>query len=129
MLLLSSSATAFSASRSFLSTLTATYTVPPSYRFNVQYNPDHEPVACSALGTTLSEELSSIPLTRCGEENSTVAFKWTLEQDGSATLLVKRDLQAMENATEEAVSSPCAGVLVVSYLLRGLGLLGPAVYP
>ncbi|KAK3362268.1 hypothetical protein B0T25DRAFT_1819 [Lasiosphaeria hispida] len=63
------------------------------YHFDVTFCEDHAPVHCEALGTTLSEELSSIPQTRCGD-NSEVSFKWTRYVDGTSDLLIMREVVA-----------------------------------
>lgn len=72
------------------------------------------PVTCALLGTSLTEELSSTPLTRCGvgelgrrdgdddPEKPDVAFQWTRQSDGSSNLLVTRTVGADGRVVDEA---------------------------
>ncbi|KAK4447543.1 hypothetical protein QBC34DRAFT_427291 [Podospora aff. communis PSN243] len=97
------------------------------YHFNVSYDPDLPEVQCSALGTTLSEELSSIPETVCGDAKLGVSFKWTRHPDGSADLLVKRDFHGdadKDAAIEEAVHAVAKNETVIV----GMGEFARAVY-
>ncbi|KAK5658857.1 hypothetical protein OQA88_1671 [Cercophora sp. LCS_1] len=74
-----------------------------SYHFTVRFCQDHAPVQCSVLGTTLSEELSSVPLTWCGSEENKVAFKWTKREDdtGAHDLVIRREVDS-DRVIEEA---------------------------
>ncbi|KAK0731064.1 hypothetical protein B0H67DRAFT_639493 [Lasiosphaeris hirsuta] len=73
------------------------------YRFDVIFCKDHPPVHCEALGTTLSEELGSIPQTRCGD-SSEVSFKWTRYQDGTSDLLIMREVVAAFTGEDRVIT-------------------------
>ncbi|KAK0632283.1 hypothetical protein B0T14DRAFT_490674 [Immersiella caudata] len=100
------------------------------YHFNVTYDPSLPAIECEALGTTLSEDLASIPQTTCGDPNtSTVSFKWTRHPDGSADLLVRRDFPQEDGdkdapTTEEAAHSVAKNETVIV----GEGQFARAVY-
>ncbi|KAK3393502.1 hypothetical protein B0H63DRAFT_458370 [Podospora didyma] len=47
------------------------------YSFNVTFSCTEEPVHCFHLGTTLSESLSDVPQTFCGNKSTGVSFRWT----------------------------------------------------
>ncbi|KAK0656726.1 hypothetical protein B0T16DRAFT_452262 [Cercophora newfieldiana] len=98
------------------------------YRFNVSHTPNQPPVECSALGTTLDEDLSSIPQTICGDPStSKVSFKWTRHEDGSADLFVRHEVEGdgdSDGVTEEAIHAVKKNETVVV----GSGQLAHRVY-
>ncbi|KAK3335772.1 hypothetical protein B0T19DRAFT_18086 [Cercophora scortea] len=64
------------------------------FRFDVEFCSEHDTVHCEVLGTTLTETLASIPQTFCEDSSTGVSFKWTENSDGSADLVIIRDLSS-----------------------------------
>lgn len=78
-------------------------TCPPSYQFNLSYHADLPPIHCEAMGTTLSEDLGSIPQTYCESESTGVSFQWTRNSDNTSDLLVVREVDDVNQMTDEAI--------------------------
>ncbi|KAK3694335.1 hypothetical protein B0T22DRAFT_506743 [Podospora appendiculata] len=58
------------------------------------FNVSNFAAAALVLGTTLTETLASIPQTFCEDPSTGVSFKWTENPDGSADLVIIRDLSS-----------------------------------
>ncbi|KAK0734373.1 hypothetical protein B0T26DRAFT_630956 [Lasiosphaeria miniovina] len=78
------------------------------YKFYVAYDSSEAPVHCWAVGTTLGEDLSSLPQTMCGDAGNDddgydtgVSFQWVRKRDGSSALVVAR--QISDSVLDEAV--------------------------
>ena len=63
------------------------------------FSPGVAPVHCEVVGTTLSEELSSIPQTYCESPATGVSFKWTRNGDGTSDLLVVHEINGSPTTT------------------------------
>jgi hypothetical protein len=57
-------------------------------------------VHCTALGTSLTESLSSIPETWCENNSTGVSWAWSLENDGTGKLSIIRRVADTDTDTQ-----------------------------
>ncbi|KAK0624724.1 hypothetical protein B0T17DRAFT_507774 [Bombardia bombarda] len=71
------------------------------FDFLVSFPPEAAQFHCDKYGTTLSEKLSDVEQTYCGNSSTHVSFKWNVQPDGCAILSIVR--QVDDGSIDEGV--------------------------